>query len=698
MADIDEFPSGARLRLNPVRGCLESLTLFQEERIAQPVPLFSVKLRDSTGAHRIVDAFSCAYRGSLPDGRLHYSSPELDVFLSLKQEGDSLLWGIKVHNKTSCLLEWVELMSLGVNPKLIGDGGEGEILFPYNEGALVKSVRQRESSWLNYQEPDYPSLGSYCIFPNMLSSQYLLYLLPQGGIYFAFLDPKRTIKHIDFRPIGKALKIQMRAYCDVAYGEDYEMDYPALMRFFRGDAYTGLAFYRDWFRVHLPEGVRPIEGDKSLPNWYFDSPLVIAYPVRGHHDTDEMKPNRLYPYSNALPYLRDVQKKTDSPYMALLMHYEGTAPWAPPYLWPPYGGEEMFSSFVDQVHQEGDYVGLYASGFGYTLKSNLIPAYDKQKEFEERGYASLMCADTNGSLSSFTCRAQRIGYDVCPAQKEAKELLQKELGKAASSGVDYLQALDQNHGGSAYFCYSNRHGHIPAPGRWIQEESHKTITGIPRKKGVVLGCESAASEPFLDVLRFNDDRFELNFMIGEPFPAYSFLYHPYIHNFMGNQVCNPFLPTPLSFLYRFAYAFIAGDMLTLILQDDGNFSQAWGSKDEPPVNREDILSLAKNLNGWRRGKGKPYLLYGEMERPLPIACSKRAFPCQDGHLFEAPSLLCSAYSYRGRRAEFVVNYDLVPQKATLPAHQSLLLDPHGEELPPQEKVVIPARSAICLLL
>ena len=696
MTDTYKFSLGARLHLNPSKGCIDSLFLFEKERIAAPVPLFAVKLRNRKGEHHIVDAFGCRYCGKDGKGDLLYSSPEINVALSCRQDGDALLWGIDVRNHTNCLLEWVEIMSLGVNPKLVGDGGEGEILFPYNEGALIKSVHQRESSWLNYQEPDYPSFGSFCIFPNMLSSQYLLYLLPQGGIYFAFHDESRTIKHIDFHPIQNALKLQMRAYCDAGYGEDYHMPYPAVMRLFEGDAYTGLSLYRGWFHHHLPAGLRPIEGDASLPGWYLDSPVVVAYPVRGHHDTDEMRPNRLFPYPNALPYLQEIGERTDSPCMALLMHYEGTAPWAPPYLWPPYGGEAMLSSFVDEIHKEGNYIGLYASGFGYTLQSNLIPSYQKRDEFQAKGYASLMCSNTDGSLASVTCRAQRAGYDVCPATKEAKQLLDVELGKAALSGVDYLQALDQNHGGSAYFCYSGRHGHVPAPGRWTWEESRKAIASIPRKEGVLLGCESGASEPFLDVLKFNDDRFELNYMIGEPFPAYSFLYHPYVHNFMGNQVCCPFLPTPTSFLYRMAYAFAAGDMLTLVLQDDGSISQAWGTRNEPPVDKEDALALAKNLNGWRRGNGKPYLLYGEMVRPEAFDCETREFPCQDGHTFVADSILTAAYSYHGRTAQFLVNYDLVPQKVVLPPHQSSLLDPHGEEISPQHEIEIPAKSAICI--
>lgn len=65
-----------------------------------------------------------------------------------------------------------------------------------------------------------------------------------------------------------------------------------------------------------------------------------------------------------------------------------------------FGGVDMFSAFVQKAHKENMLIGLYCSGFGYTLESKLVPEYQKRKEYEEKGLSRYMLADSDGTILS----------------------------------------------------------------------------------------------------------------------------------------------------------------------------------------------------------------------------------------------------------------------------------------------------------
>ena len=230
--------------------------------------------------------------------------------------------------------------------------------------------------------------------------------------------------------------------------------------------------------------------------------------------------------------------------------------------------------------------------------------------------------------------------------------------------MDYIQVLDQNHGGTSYFCYSDKHGHTPAPGKWQVQETAALLDGVDKKKAL-LGCESAAAEPYLSHLKFSDNRFELNYFVGTPVPVYSYLYHEYVNNFMGNQVCTPLEKKENSYPMRVAYSFLAGDMLTAVIVDGGRIVYSWGEKDF--TDKQNALTILKNLNAWRKGVGKEYLHIGKMVKPLTVECGKESFKLNKGtHTFVVDEVLTAAYEYDGQKVQFVVNYNTRFVNVSLP--------------------------------
>ena len=642
--------------------------LYDGSRInAGRVPMFSVKLRNRTGKSRVVRSTECAFVGF--DGSVaSYACADVDVQVLLRQTEQGLIWRINVQNKTQELVEWVELMSFSVPQKLQDEqGGVGSIVYPYNEGCLVTNMAYRESMPFRYSEPEYPSKNSYSIFPNMVFAQFIAYVGNRAGIYLGMHDEERTTKHIDFCYTQDGIKIFMRTFCDVSYGQDYSMPFDGVFTLFEGGWHKAADIYYAWFCTHLPEGLQKISENMQLPKWYHEAPLIVAYPLRGKKDTD-MSDNGLYPYRNALPYLDEIARETDGKLMALLMHWEGSAPWAPPYSWPPYGGEEALYAFADELHSRDMCIGLYCSGLGWTQQSRIDASYDMHEAFENLRIAEQVCANSDGAIGSHTCLSQRSGYDFCPACDSVKKLFKEEFEKLCGGKIDYVQALDQNHGGGPCFCYSEGHEHVPAPGKWQQIETNKLLSSIDRN-GVLFGCESAAAEPFLAQLQFSDNRYQLNYYVGTPIPVYAYLYHEYVNNFMGNQICAMLEKRENSFTYRLAYSFAAGDMLTVVMNGNGELQHAWCDYVEPKnkhVDKTSALRFIATLNEWRRQGGGEFLHCGKMIQPLAIKCAEERFLLEDGKTyFKTPAVVTAAYEYAGKRVQFVVNYNFRPVEITL---------------------------------
>lgn len=648
------------------RGCVRELENCGVKLTADAVlPLFSLRLRRQDGSAVEFTAFDGKLIRTVdtPDfGAAVYGFKDFRVRISVRFGGENwAAWRMEVENRTDGAVEWADFPQIPLLREK--DGRKASFYWPYNEGAQVDDIDLREASGWGSRDPEFPGEGLFALFPGMVESQFVACEL-DGGVYLGAHDGRRGLKNIDFLPLEGCARLKMRIYAGGDFGEDYRTDFDVVTDLFSGGWMAAAEIYRRWHDQNLPAGMKHVSENEALPEWYADSPVVVTYPVRGVHDMDEMSPNAMFPYENALPVIDRLAEKMNCRIMVLLMHWEGTAPWAPPFVWPPYGGEEMLKGFIQKLHDRGHLLGVYLSGIGFTRRSNLIAEYNCEELIERKGYACSFCISPEGELlDSKICTGQRKGYDLCPMGSDTAEIVVGEVEKMASAGIDYAQILDQNHGGNPYFCYSRDHGHAPTPGVWMTDSMRALLEKARQAgKGMVFGCESAAGEPYIPQLLMSDNRFNLNWIYGRPVPMFAYVYHEYLNNFMGNQVCaaGTFENDPESLAYRLAYSFAAGDLPTLILTADGRLAQAWGDRqfDELP-DEEQTLELVKNLTAIRRGAGKKFLCGGRMIQPHPvIGAGTRVFGMKTGaKTLAADRVLTSRWlAPDGTVAQLLVNW------------------------------------------
>ena len=133
---------------------------------------------------------------------------------------------------------------------------------------------------------------------------------------------------------------------------------------------------------------------------------------------------------------------------------------------------------------------------------------------------------------------------------------------------------------------------------------------------------------------------------------------------MGNQVCIENLldhhNSPENIVERIAYSFMAGDMMTLVLNQDGEINWNWGqvyTKIDHVPEQEPIKEFVKNANAWRRGMGKKYLHTGKMVKPYNVNCKTQVIHGIRGNDRDYAEVYTSAWTDGKNYGQFLINYN-----------------------------------------
>ena len=659
-ASIEFKSGGAVLRLADTNGAVESLVAADgAERLVVATEAFTLQLLDEKGEPTRLKSSDFAF--SRDGGLFTWRHTDgLVVHMEVSAADDVFYFKPSVEGiPAGMLLEWFDGPQVCISP-------ERKLFWPDWDGTEVTNYNSRPYRPIGYRKRFTPGFGS-SLYPGLAQMQFMAAYKDGRGVYFSAVDDRHTPKAVDWdQQDGKSIRLTLQTFCgDLDADGAWRPKFHYSIRPYEGEWMEACEIYRDWVRT-LPDFQRK----PTRPKWMYDSPVNLIYPVRGAGNDcgRDMKPNRFFPYVNAMPAVEKYGRLLDSRIMALLVHWEGTAPWAPPYVWPPFGGEEALAKFRDALHARGDLLGVYCSGTAWTQVSAIVPDYSLEQRFEDEHLGRYMMRGPKGEITACICNgfdSQKLGYDMCLAEDWCAGEIVAEAAKLSRFGIDYSQFFDQNMGGGWLLCYAKHHKHPPIPGAWAVE-AMRTLQKrlIAAGNGMVFGCEQTAATPYVPTLPYSDVRPMPGLMwFGRPVPGSAFVFHEWMCNFTGNM-CG--MKKRMDAFWRWMSGFHNGDMFSLVLNDKGEAVCGWPSLwDEEFPERDGLVPVLRELNAIRK-KYPSFLLEGKMIRPFAKCESRPATVDYEGWTsgsVETTEVLTSFWENAdGERIGFASNWRREPSE------------------------------------
>ena len=454
-----------------------------------------------------------------------------------------------------------------------------------------------------WRSPNYP--GQWA------STQLMACYNDAGGLYLACDDAAGLPKFIDRVMEQDGVTLGLAHYPGTRGPGETRLPYNVVMGTFQGDWYRAAEIYRDW-AVKQPFCPKKLAERDDRPEWLANSPIGIAFPMRGQGDWDGPSTiNPEYtPATNALPYLEKLAEAFDSPLMPFVYNWEGPGPWVQPDAFPPLGGDPSMREFMSKAKEKGWFPFLYGDSLCWvTWQGNTN--YDGMPYFRSHGGEYSVARRPDGSFVEDVWPWRR-NYWACVGTEKGRRMILEMTRKMAELGPSVVQQFDQGPGPVA--CYAANHGHPPVPGPWMTEGFRSLLKADAEmarsvNASVAMSCEGAPPEVFLENFQIWDGRMQTC-------PLYSFIYHEYCNGhegFFSNRVNDEALRLSVG------RAIVNGYMLNFTLRDKGlleyDWDQGW-TRAIPDQNA--ILDWAMRTNRFRNGVAHDFLVYGRMLRPWTV--------------------------------------------------------------------------------
>jgi len=619
--------SGYRLLIDSEKGTIASFrsTFGVERELLIPsharLPLFKIEFMNDHSEFKTVTSSEAkevrVTKSGNQDGQtitLEYKEIgqlPVDARVTIRcPAGETLTyWNLEVNNRTTSWIGHIQFPVIEVPFDNPTDKGYSHILWSNADGALAgpvvpsMSVGQRDAAEV-WRSNNYPGRWA--------RTQLMAYYNDAGGLYVACDDPKGLPKLIDPLMETDGVTMGLGHYPGTRGPGETKLPYNVVLGTFHGDWYAAAEIYRNW-ASRQPFCATKLAARTDYPKWLTDSPLGIAFPMRGQGDWDPPAAvNPEYtPATNALPYLDKLAAAIEGPLMPIVFNWEHGGPWVQPDAYPPVGGEAALREFMAKAKAKGWHPVIYGDGLCWvTWQKNTN--YDGLPYFRSHGGEAAVARKWDGTFLEDVW-AWRKNYEACVGTEKGRQMILDMTRRMAEFGPDVVQQFDQTPGPSA--CYATHHGHPPVPGPWMTEAFSSLVKSdmeIARSVNptVAMSCEGAPPETYLQDFQTWDARVGLC-------PLYSFLYHEYANGFEGfytNRVNDEALRLSA------ARALVTGYIVDFTLRDKGLIEYDWDQTWTRAIpDQAAILDWTKRINHFRAGVARDYLVYGRMLRPWTVS-------------------------------------------------------------------------------
>lgn len=623
---------GYELLIDAQKGTLESLrsTFGPAHDLLLPghaaLPAFNVELMDSDSKFTTVNSLQAAEITVRKDGKptepvisISYrriAGLDLGASVSIRCPADETLtyWTLALENETDSWIAHVQFPVIQIPFGSPGDGNSSRLLWSFADGALAGPVTPSISAgpW-GASQRNTPEIWRYNNYPGeWTSTQLMAYYNDAGGLYVACDDAAGLPKFIGPLLEENGVTLGMGHYPGTRGPGTATLPYNVVLGTFHGDWYAAAEIYRKW-ASQQPFCSTKLAERKDCPKWIADSPVGIAFPMRGQCDWDgPAKVNPEYtPATNALPYLEKLAASLESPLMPIVFNWERRGPWVQPDAIPPLGGKDAMQKFMVRAKANGWHPVIYGDGLCWvTWQKNTD--YNGMSYFHSHGGDRAVARKWDGSFLEDVW-PWRKNYVACVGTEGGREMILGMTRDMAEFGPHVIQQFDQGPGPRA--CYAADHGHPPVPGPWMT----KAFTGLVEADAqaarsanpdTAMSCEGAPPETYLQKFHIWDARVRTC-------PLYSFLYHEYANGHEGfytNRVSDEALRLSV------ARALVTGYMVTFTLRNNGLIEYDWDQPWNSAIpDQKAILEWTRSANHFRAGIARDFLIYGRMLRPWRVS-------------------------------------------------------------------------------